>query len=86
MIVTGEIAMQLEISKHLEESIRAKAAAAGFDTVEQYILDGLELDEPRPLPRISREQWLSRFDTFVARQTSRNPHFDDSRESIYPVR
>lgn len=31
-----------------------------------------------------REKWLAYFRDWVAKQTSHNPNFDDSRESIYP--
>lgn len=79
--------MQLEIPKNVEAFIQARAAAGGFPTVEAYILSQLDLEEvPQVSSALSQEQWLKKFDAFVARQTSRNPHFDDSRESIYPVR
>ncbi len=29
-------------------------------------------------------KWREYFDNWLARQTSHNPNFDDSRESIYP--
>lgn len=79
--------MKLKISKNVETQIQVKAAAGGFPTVEAYILSQLGLEEvPQASSALSQEQWLQKFDAFVARQTSRNPHFDDSRESIYPVR
>lgn len=79
--------MQLEIPKEIETTIQAKAAAAGYESVEDYILDKLELDAPSQRPtQMSHEQWLKKFDAFLAKQVSRNPNFDDSRESIYPVR
>ena len=30
------------------------------------------------------DKWKAYFDEWLSRQTSRNPNFDDSRESIYP--
>jgi hypothetical protein len=79
--------MQLELSRDEEAFLHAQAAAAGFQTVEEFILDRLELNQPaKRVDSASREQWLRKFDAFVAKQVSRNPHFDDRRESIYPVR
>ena len=79
--------MQLDISKETEAVIQAQAAAAGYKTAEEYILDLVEGDAPKePAQRESREEWLKRFDAFVARQRSWNPNFDDSRESIYQDR
>ncbi|WP_437186711.1 hypothetical protein SH668x_000060 [Planctomicrobium sp. SH668] len=79
--------MQLEFPKDVEASIQAKAAAAGFKTVEEFILDRLDLDEDKTnIPTLPHDQWVKKLDAFVKRQVSRNPHFDDSRESIYPVR
>ena len=34
----------------------------------------------------AREAWLADFNAWMAAQRSRNPNFDDSRESIYPDR
>lgn len=79
--------MKLKIPKNVEALIQARAAAGGFSTVEAYILNQLGLENfPPILPTLSQEQWLQKFDAFVAKQTSRSPHFDDSREGIYPVR
>jgi hypothetical protein len=30
------------------------------------------------------EKWQAYFDEWLSKQTSRNPNFDDNRESIYP--
>lgn len=32
------------------------------------------------------EKWLSYFENWLAERKTYNPHFDDSRESIYPDR
>ena len=76
--------MHLEIPKDVEASIHAKARAAGFRTVEEYVLDLVGHEEASP--DAPRELWLRNFDALVERQKSRNSRFDDSRESIYPVR
>ncbi len=79
--------MQLEIPKNVEAFLQAKAAAGGFPSVEAYILSQLDLEDlPPAAPSVSRDLWLHKFDAFIAKQTTRNPQFDDSRESIYPVR
>ena len=81
--------MALQLSEEVESTIRARASAAGFRTPEEYILDLLESDGPLENGEAtaeSRKDWRARFDAFVARQRSTNPHFDDSRESIYPDR
>jgi len=79
--------MQLEFPGDVEASIQSKAVALGFLTVEEYIIDVLGLDVPATkLSKESPEEWLGKFDALIERQTSRNPNFDDSRESIYPVR
>ncbi len=37
-------------------------------------------------PTLAPEAWLVEFDAWVNAHPSRNPHVDDSRESIYPDR
>ena len=78
--------MQLDISKEAEAAIQARAAAAGYASAEAYILGLVEDDAPDETSSISHEEWQKKFAAFVARQRSTNPNFDDSRESIYPVR
>ena len=76
--------MHLKISKEVERSIQQRAHDAGFGTVEEYLLELVAQDESSP--ETCQQNWLSKFDAFVARQTSRNPNFDDRRETLYPVR
>lgn len=55
--------------------------------VESAVRRRLDLiNEEEAAPDAPREQWLRSFDALVKGQKSRNPRFDDSRESIYPVR
>lgn len=44
--------------------------------------------QPRPShpDKLSTEEWVRRFITWTQSQRSTNPHFDDSRESIYEGR
>jgi hypothetical protein len=76
--------MHLEVSRDVEASIQSKARAAGFCTVEEYLLDLIGHEEAAPV--VPRGEWLRSFDALIQRQKSRNPRLDDSRESIYPVR
>jgi hypothetical protein len=78
--------MQLNISEEVEHRLRDKAASAGYQNVEAYILDLVDEDMTDSPSTKSHEEWLKKFDALMARQVSRNPNFDDSRESIYPIR
>jgi len=76
--------MQIEISDNAGKRLKAKASEAGFDCMEAYLehfLNEQEVESPVTMPY---EQWREQYWEFVGRQTSRNPDFDDSRESIYP--
>lgn len=77
--------MQIEISENLANSLQSKAREAGFANVEEYLQHLLEEQEPvrDESNAMPYEQWREEFWAFVKRQTSRNPNFDDSRESIY---
>jgi hypothetical protein len=43
-------------------------------------------DDDAASPTLAPEAWIHEFDAWVSGHSSRNPHFDDSRESIYPDR
>lgn len=76
--------MQLEFPRDVEASIQSQAIAAGFQTTEEYILNVLKMESPATdIPDESPEQWLEKFNALVGKQISRNPKFDDSRDSIY---
>lgn len=79
--------MQLHISEETEAAIQARAESAGFRSAEEYILELVNGDLPIDSTiSESRQEWLRRFNAFVARQQRWNSNIDDSRESIYPVR
>ena len=64
---------------------QSMAAAAGYANVERYVqamlnTDVSELAEPIA---ISDEQWENAVRSFQSICKSGNPHFDDSRASIY---
>lgn len=82
--------MQINLPDHL--SIASKAQAAGFTTVEDYLLFLVQAgaDSPDEIKLnadfSSAGDWQKRFDRLLASVESGNPNVDDSRESIYPVR
>lgn len=76
-----------------DPKFESSAAAAGFATVEDYILAILEQHaqeqaegESTNGQTLSHEQWKREFRAFQASLRPSNPNVDDSRESIYPVR
>lgn len=76
----------LTLSSDQQAELERRAAAAGTD-VTRYILDVVQekLQEQCDslADDISYEQWSGDFHSWIAGHRSRNPHFDDSRESIY---
>lgn len=79
--------LQLTLPQDQQAELERRAAAEGVEPAE-YVLKVVQerLKEPEePAPRkMSHEQWKRRFRKWVESRVSRNPHFDDSRESIYP--
>lgn len=39
---------------------------------------------PIPIPLLSIDDWIRRFDAWVSSHQARNPQFDDSRDTLYP--
>ena len=80
--------LTLPLPPETEVELRKRAAAAGKD-VAAYVLDVLrgELLERNGDADVGRllteDEWHEEFDAWLANQKSRNPSFDDSRESIY---
>jgi hypothetical protein len=77
--------MQITIPEDVEERLKSRAKAFGYENVEEYVLNVLLEDEERPggTTRLSKEQWQREFRDLVGSLTPGNPNFDDSRESIY---
>lgn len=76
----------LTLSPETKAELEQLAAAAGTD-VTSFILEAVQekLDE-RNGPSsdvLPYEQWSSDFRCWIAGHRSQNPHFDDSRDSIY---
>lgn len=77
--------MQIEISDDLGNHLQNKAVQAGFDSVEAFLLHFVVEEETGrdDADDVPYDEWREKYWEFVARQRSRNPNFDDSRESIY---
>jgi len=77
--------MQIEISDDLANHLQNKAIQAGFESVEAFLSHLVDEQETGrdDAEDVSYDEWREKYWGFVARQTSRNPNFDDSRESIY---
>lgn len=76
----------LPLSPEATAELQRRAAAAGID-VASFILnavqDKLADQDELPTEGLSYDQWSSDFHRWLASHPSRNPHFDDSRDSIY---
>lgn len=76
-----------QLSPEDQAELEKRAAASGRD-VAAYIFDvvrqELATDENGPAhAAVPYDEWHREFRDWVARHRSRNPRFDDSRESIY---
>ncbi len=80
------MSITLTLSPEQEADLERRALAAGTD-VTRFILDVVQerLEERSGClaNEASYDQWSEAFHPWIASQRSRNPHFDDSRESIY---
>ena len=80
----------MQITLPVDEQVVAQANAAGFDSVEAYVLRLIERDAALRTGKTrqteSAEEWIRGFRAFLQSLPPSNPNVDDSRESIYPVR
>jgi hypothetical protein len=83
----------MQITLPDDPRLRDQALAAGFATVEEYLLKLVERDGHRQAQgdaperrERSNDEWIREFRAFIQSLPPSNPNFDDSRESIYPVR
>jgi len=76
--------LKLRLNAELEARLKEQAAMAGRQP-EEFALEALQekLAAEGAAPSLSTDDWLRQFDSWVGNQVSRNPHVDDSRESIY---
>jgi len=78
----------MQITLPDDPRFQATAAAAGFASVEEYVVAFLKEEvatEPKH-QKLSHDQWKRKLMSLRERFRSCSPDFDDSRESIYPVR
>jgi hypothetical protein len=82
--------LQITFSPETESQLRQKALAAGKDIegfVRQAVEEKLSTEKLPALESTSRDQWLKRFDAWIASHPLRpNVQLDDSRQSIYAGR
>jgi hypothetical protein len=80
------MSITLPLTPEAIAELERRAAAAGID-VSRFILSAvhekLAEGEDAPAEEVSYDEWRYRFHTWLASHPSRNPHFDDSRDSIY---
>jgi hypothetical protein len=78
----------LNLTPDTEAKLKERAVLAG-KRPEELALEVLRDEfaaEPETAATLPLEAWLHEFDIWLRGHKSRNPHFDDSRESIYPDR
>lgn len=78
--------LTITISPETQSILEQQAIAAGRD-VPSYVLEAIhekiaQRDESSA-DRRSYEEWSKEFQAWLATHQSRNPDFDDSRDSIY---
>lgn len=69
-----------------EAKLREQAGLTG-KSLEELALEALQdklSAEVTPTPVLSPDDWTRQFQAWVSSHSSRNPRFDDSRDSIYP--
>jgi hypothetical protein len=81
----------MQITLPDDERLQRLAIGAGFSTVQEYVVELLDRESRQTpgeaaLADQSHEDWIKEFLRFVDSLPSHNPEFEDSRESIYPVR
>ena len=78
--------ISLPLTAEKQAELERCAAAAGTD-LSKFILDAVQekLSEQNgsTAEMVPYDQWHREFRSWIAGQHSRNPQFDDSRESIY---
>ena len=88
--------MQIELPPEIEQIALNAVAAGRYETVADFIaaaVKDVQDSEVECLPassvgpeELSDVEWNQLFDQFLKSRRPTNPNFDDSRESMYPVR
>jgi hypothetical protein len=84
----------MQISLPNDQRLGERAKAQGFGSVEEYVRSLIERDldfEDKKRQKAAPEEqlaedWIRDFQAIFSSLPPMNPNFDDSRESIYPVR
>ncbi|MEO8495981.1 MAG: hypothetical protein ABI614_12985 [Planctomycetota bacterium] len=79
--------IKLELPSDVESRLAQQAAVGGQD-VSTYVAQAVQrllVVDPNDVNTdgATYDQWRGEFQAWLASQRSRNPHFDDSRESLY---
>jgi len=80
------MSVTLPLTPEAMAELERRAAAAGID-VTSFVLSAVQekLGERDDVPaeQLSYDEWKTEFHQWLASHAPRNPHFDDSRDSIY---
>jgi hypothetical protein len=80
------MSITLPLTPEATAELERRAAAAGID-IASFVLSAVQEklaeEDVAPGENRSYDEWSSDFHRWVASHRSRNPHFDDSRDSIY---
>src|SRR5207249_7155630 len=80
------MSITLPLTPEATAELQRRAAAAGTD-VASYVLNAVreKLSEGDDVPdqQLSYDEWSGEFQKWLASHPSRNPNFDDCRDSIY---
>ena len=76
--------IEVQLPPDVECELNRRAARAGQD-VSTYVADAISqmVTPDQNGSEVSYEHWHSDFRAWIESHQSRNPDFDDSRESIY---
>jgi predicted transcriptional regulator len=80
--------LTLHLTPETEAKLSEQAALTG-KRPEELALEALHdslSSESTASSELSSAEWLEKFDAWVNDHKSRNPEFDDSRDSVYPDR
>ena len=80
------MAITLDLSPEQQAELERRAAVSGSDVatfLRAVVAENLDDEVGSESQEMPFEKWQAEFRAFVARQCSRNPNVDDSRESIY---
>jgi hypothetical protein len=76
--------IRISLKPEIQQALERQAVASGTD-VSSYVarLVQEQIAGEEGAVRRTGDDWSREFQAWLATHQSRNPHFDDSRESIY---